>query len=111
MQCVVKTYLEWLQDSEYEPATCGVCKGPLSEENAIRLLCLGMLAHEPHPCRPRLPSDANVCCRVRLLTWCDIADVLHSSCLDAHVNALPPHTANAGYACPVCSVRLHPLCR
>ncbi|KAL3319441.1 hypothetical protein Ciccas_001894 [Cichlidogyrus casuarinus] len=41
-RCVVKSYLQWLKDSEYEPA-CTLCKSNLAESTdseCIRLLCL-----------------------------------------------------------------------
>eukprot|EP01116_Phalansterium_solitarium_P017882 TRINITY_DN4535_c0_g1_i1.p1 TRINITY_DN4535_c0_g1~~TRINITY_DN4535_c0_g1_i1.p1 ORF type:complete len:314 (-),score=61.95 TRINITY_DN4535_c0_g1_i1:149-1090(-) len=44
--CVVKTYVEWLTDSEYDPATCGVCKEILKPDNVIRLCCLDVFHPE-----------------------------------------------------------------
>jgi len=44
--CVIKTYVEWLTDSEYEPATCGICKGDLTDENVLRLTCLDLFHPE-----------------------------------------------------------------
>eukprot|EP00116_Pleurobrachia_bachei_P005616 sb/3465878/ len=38
-QCIVQTYLKWLQDSEYVP-NCRFCNDPLSAHPTIRLLCL-----------------------------------------------------------------------
>lgn len=46
LQCVVKSYKEWLQDSDYDP-TCALCRHPLTEANAdevIRLECLRALS-------------------------------------------------------------------
>jgi len=61
--CVVKTYLEWLQDSEYEPAVCIVCHGALTAENTTRLVCLDLI-HTP--CLDNhvrsLPPDSTASC-------------------------------------------------
>jgi len=43
-QCVVQTYLKWLQDSDYQP-DCQLCQKPLIEAPTIRLLCLDLF-HE-----------------------------------------------------------------
>jgi hypothetical protein len=40
--CVIKTYVEWLTDSEYDAAVCGICKGKLEENNVVRLTCLDL---------------------------------------------------------------------
>mmetsp|Transcript_4972 Transcript_4972/g.12369 ORF Transcript_4972/g.12369 Transcript_4972/m.12369 type:complete len:290 (-) Transcript_4972:126-995(-) len=43
--CVVKTYLEWLQDSDYAfPPKCLVCQKDIQANDALRLSCLE-LAH------------------------------------------------------------------
>jgi len=44
--CAVKTYVDWLTDSEYEESRCGVCKGQLSSDNLLRLSCLDMFHPE-----------------------------------------------------------------
>lgn len=44
--CVVKTYVEWLTDPEYETPSCGICKGELVEGSMVRLLCLDMFHPE-----------------------------------------------------------------
>jgi len=36
--CVVQSYLQWLQDSDYSPH-CGFCSGPLASESCVRLVC------------------------------------------------------------------------
>lgn len=43
-QCVVQTYLKWLQDSDYQP-DCQLCQKPLTEAPTVRLLCLDLF-HE-----------------------------------------------------------------
>jgi len=44
--CYVKTYVDWLTDSEYDTPTCGICKGDLKEDNFIRLTCFDLF--HPH---------------------------------------------------------------
>lgn len=73
--CIVKTYVDWLTDSDYDDPTCGICKGELSGDGVLRLQCL---------------------------------DMFHPECLDFHASSLPPHTAKAGYICPVCTKPLFP---
>jgi len=73
--CIVRTYVDWLTDSDYDPPACGICKGELSEDKVVRLTCL---------------------------------DMFHPECLDVHASSLPPHTAKAGYLCPVCSKPIFP---
>lgn len=41
IQCIVKSYLHWLQDSDYNPV-CTLCNGSLAEGDVIRLVCYGM---------------------------------------------------------------------
>lgn len=44
IKCVVKAYLKWLQDSEFED-NCGICKKTFDNNysNIIRLTCLGII--------------------------------------------------------------------
>jgi len=44
--CVVKSYVEWLTDPDFEPPSCGICKGELAEGSTVRLLCLDMFHPE-----------------------------------------------------------------
>ena len=37
-QCVVQSYLQWLQDSDYNP-NCSLCDQDLAEESCVRLIC------------------------------------------------------------------------
>ncbi|XP_028512534.1 zinc finger protein-like 1 homolog [Exaiptasia diaphana] len=37
-RCIVKSYLHWLQDSDYNPV-CTLCNGSLAEGDVIRLVC------------------------------------------------------------------------
>ena len=39
-QCVVQSYLKWLEDSDYDPA-CIFCAHSLEEGEAVRLVCFG----------------------------------------------------------------------
>ena len=41
-QCVVQSYLQWLQDSDYEPV-CILCNHSLDEGDVVRLCCHGNL--------------------------------------------------------------------
>jgi len=43
--CVIKTYLEWLQNSEYESLSCVVCHEKITEK-PTRLLCLDIIHAE-----------------------------------------------------------------
>jgi len=45
--CIVKTYVDWLTDLDYEPAACGICKEKLNETDPVlRLMCLDMFHPE-----------------------------------------------------------------
>jgi len=35
-------------------------------------------------------------------------DLFHPECIDVHASSLPPHTAKAGYLCPICSKPIFP---
>lgn len=37
-RCIVKSYLHWLQDSDYNPV-CTLCNGSLAEGDVVRLIC------------------------------------------------------------------------
>jgi hypothetical protein len=46
-QCVIKSYLQWLQDSDYNP-NCRFCNNILSDEqygDCVRLTCYGEFIH------------------------------------------------------------------
>lgn len=36
----MRSYLQWLQDSDYSPQ-CPLCQGPLGERETVRLVCYG----------------------------------------------------------------------
>jgi len=44
--CVVKTYIAWLTDSDYDPPHCLICKGELKEGDVLRLMCLDLFHPE-----------------------------------------------------------------
>lgn len=37
-KCIVQSYLQWLQDSDYNP-NCALCNHPLTAQDTIRLVC------------------------------------------------------------------------
>ncbi|NXO46392.1 ZFPL1 protein, partial [Locustella ochotensis] len=37
-KCIVRSYLQWLQDSDYSPQ-CPLCEAPLGERETVRLVC------------------------------------------------------------------------
>jgi len=37
-KCIVQSYLQWLQDSDYSPL-CQLCSGELAREDCVRLIC------------------------------------------------------------------------
>uniref|UniRef100_A0A3P9IS57 Zinc finger protein-like 1 n=1 Tax=Oryzias latipes TaxID=8090 RepID=A0A3P9IS57_ORYLA len=37
-KCIVQSYLQWLQDSDYNP-NCALCNIPLAEQETVRLVC------------------------------------------------------------------------
>jgi hypothetical protein len=76
--CHIRTYKDWLQDNEFPPPTCGLCKKHLEESEAddvIRFLCL---------------------------------DMFHMKCIDDYGAKMPNNTALAGFGCPTCSTPLVP---
>lgn len=40
LQCIVQSYLQWLQDSDYNP-NCRLCNIPLATQETTRLVCYG----------------------------------------------------------------------
>lgn len=40
LQCIVQSYLQWLQDSDYNP-NCSLCNHPLNAQDTVRLVCYG----------------------------------------------------------------------
>eukprot|EP00250_Pteridium_aquilinum_P035003 c8441_g1_i1 orf=338-1462(+) len=76
--CVVRTYSEWVIDGDYDWPP----KCSLCDET----LQLGETAVSRLGC----------------------LHVLHLSCFSKHLQSFPPHTAPAGYTCPVCSIPIWP---
>jgi len=44
--CHIGTYVAWLQDPDYEPPVCHICKDPITPDNVLRLTCLHMFHPE-----------------------------------------------------------------
>eukprot|EP01089_Gocevia_fonbrunei_P023029 TRINITY_DN9537_c0_g1_i1.p1 TRINITY_DN9537_c0_g1~~TRINITY_DN9537_c0_g1_i1.p1 ORF type:complete len:273 (+),score=29.27 TRINITY_DN9537_c0_g1_i1:32-850(+) len=44
--CIIGTYVQWLQDPDYEQPYCEICKDEITPDNVIRLLCFHMLHPE-----------------------------------------------------------------
>jgi len=44
-QCVVKSYLQWLRDSDFD-ATCSLCRKSLQVDDVLRLTCLGAASRQ-----------------------------------------------------------------
>ena len=40
-RCVVRTFMNWLQDCEFDP-TCGICKEGLDKKQVVRLTCMDL---------------------------------------------------------------------
>ena len=40
VQCVVQSYLKWLEDSDFDPV-CVFCSQSLEEGEVVRLVCFG----------------------------------------------------------------------
>ncbi|GAV90491.1 hypothetical protein CFOL_v3_33900 [Cephalotus follicularis] len=77
--CVIRTYSEWVIDGEYDwPSKCCKCQLVLEEGGGSQTIRLGCL------------------------------HVIHSNCLVSHIKSFPPHTAPAGYVCPMCSISIWP---
>lgn len=94
-QCVVQSYLQWLQDSDYNPV-CELCTRELANEDCVRLVCYRKY-QELNLFKPR-PREVRRHFTTLLLS--PVADVFHWGCIDAHARRLPATTAPAGYTCP-----------
>jgi hypothetical protein len=91
LQCVVQSYLQWLQDSDYNP-NCHFCDQDLSDEECIRLACY----------RKACKRHTAVFFKKKIILVLNVADVFHWVCLDKWARSLPSNTAPAGYTCPSC---------
>ncbi|XP_006346311.1 zinc finger protein-like 1 homolog isoform X3 [Solanum tuberosum] len=79
--CVIRAYSEWVIDAEYDwPPKCCYCKSELEEGTGDGTTRLGCL------------------------------HTIHTNCLVSHLKSFPPHTAPAGYVCPIleCSTSIWP---
>jgi len=45
-ECVVRTYVQWLKDSDYDQPVCGICKGEFEKGNVVRLTCFDLFHPE-----------------------------------------------------------------
>lgn len=131
-QCIVQSYLQWLQDSDYNP-NCALCNIPLIAQDTVRLICYGKLTKYPlgilmgEKCLPalfhrflKLYNDLHCYCEYVIfivVTWIEFplllylppsTDVFHWSCLNNLASRLPIHTAPAGYQCPTCQGPMFP---
>ena len=99
LKCIVQSYVQWLQDSDYNPI-CILCKNLLKDEPTIRLICYGYyyfyLIFINKLNKFQIPD---VFIRI---------DVFHWSCLDKYAAQLPADTAPAGYQCPKCKEGIFP---
>lgn len=91
-QCIVKTYLQWLGDSEYNP-NCPLCQSDLNDgRETIRLSCFGkgykFLFH----------------ITTLIMSIVSKTDVFHWECLNKYAEGFPATTTPAGYRCPLCQV-------
>ncbi|VDL39059.1 unnamed protein product [Hymenolepis diminuta] len=90
VNCVVKSYLHWLKDSDYS-SQCLLCAKEFDNgEECVRLMCLGKCLY---------PVNFDF----------SLLDIFHWNCLDNYASQLPPKTAPAGYECPSCSLTIIPL--
>jgi hypothetical protein len=92
-QCIVQSYLQWLQDSDYNP-NCDFCQRELSRETCVRLVCYRKKRH--------------YVMKMELIIHIRFSDVVHWACLDKHARQLSSDTAPAGYTCPLCHECLFP---
>ncbi|CAM6051890.1 unnamed protein product [Sphagnum compactum] len=76
--CVVKTYSDWVIDGDYD------------------------WPPKCSSCEQILEDENTATTRLGCL------HILHSSCLQSHLQSFPPHTAPAGYVCPTCSTSVWP---
>ena len=79
--CTIRTYRQWLKSTAFEPPSCSRCMQPLAQSS-------------PQPV-------VRLCC----------FHLVHVACLQQHLDAFPPHTAVAGFICPLpqCDQPLLPL--
>ncbi|KFM80390.1 Zinc finger protein-like 1, partial [Stegodyphus mimosarum] len=64
-KCVVQSYLQWLQDSDYDP-NCHICRTELAEGDCIRLTCYHVFHWEclnkyAHSLPPQTSSEGYTC--------------------------------------------------
>uniref|UniRef100_H3AC44 Zinc finger protein-like 1 n=1 Tax=Latimeria chalumnae TaxID=7897 RepID=H3AC44_LATCH len=58
-QCIVQSYLQWLQDSDYNP-NCRLCNTPLAANETVRLVCYGKKPRNRSRAGKNRPTSAKV---------------------------------------------------
>ncbi len=53
-KCVVQSYVQWLQDSDYSPE-CHFCKQEFKDEKCVRLVCYRKYQECIHPFKTFFP--------------------------------------------------------
>ena len=95
--CPIATYREWLEDSEFEAPSCGVCRGELSNSgHVLRLTCLHL--HHAECLDVHAASHGAKCATCR-------QDIVPPASLDAassplHARLLA-HLSRAAWAAPL----------
>ncbi|CAB1316097.1 unnamed protein product [Coregonus sp. 'balchen'] len=54
-KCIVQSYLQWLQDSDYNP-NCRLCNNPLISQDTVRLVCYARLPLHTAPAGYQCPN-------------------------------------------------------
>lgn len=114
-QCIVQSYLQWLQDSDYNP-NCALCNIPLAEQETVRLVCYGKnlsmrwLYMKCYCILSHKEGDKCVQQKEKMTSFLFLPsiDVFHWACFNSLASRLPLHTAPAGYQCPTCQGPVFP---
>ena len=85
LQCVVHSYVNWLEDSDFDP-TCSLCSNSLDQGEVIRLVCYGLY------------DLLHVLDRGELYLF---ADLYHVTCLDKYASSI---ANGVTVVCPKCQV-------
>ena len=86
MKCVVHSYVNWLEDSDFDP-TCSLCSNALDEGEVIRLVCYGEVI------------DSCVISYIRHVFL--LIDLYHVACLDKYASSV---VTGVTIVCPKCQV-------
>ena len=85
--CRVRSYLQWLQDNDFDP-NCSICHLPLLSSPATTTTTTTTTTNT---------TGSGEVVRLGCL------DVFHVQCLNGVLNELAQNTALAGYTCPLCN--------